>query len=66
MSKDFQMVTTSVHRCYESAQHLLAGLFSLSSGWTWLEAVEKQPVPILYQSPDKANVEFLLIFNRPL
>lgn len=66
VSKDFQVVTTSVHRCYESAQNLLAGFFSLSPGWTRLEAVEKQPVPILYQSPDKTTVRILLIFNAPL
>ncbi|KAK7603179.1 hypothetical protein V9T40_003178 [Parthenolecanium corni] len=56
VTRDFQVVTTPVHRCYESAQHLLAGFFSLSSDWTWMEAVEKQPIPILYQSPDKASI----------
>lgn len=56
VAEDIRAVTTATQRTYESADLLLAGLYSpLNDEW-WSKKLQRQPIPILYDSPDRIHV----------
>lgn len=55
-TEDIRAVTTATRRTYESADLLLAGLYSPLNDQRWSKKLQRQPIPILYNSPDRIHI----------
>lgn len=61
VAEDVRVVTSPLERCYQSAALLLSGLYLPSAEQKWSKELQWQPVPILYESPDRVYVYMLFL-----
>lgn len=59
VAEDVQMVSTPVHRCYQSGALLLSGFYPPNRQQIWNDELFWQPIPIRSTSPDKIYVRLL-------